>query len=609
MGIHRKIQSVARVSGRARFAIALCTTKLLDRIPLGALTGAAFVLALTAALGSSAAVAQSSPDTSGAFHYAIGQPVCQPAKPGTMNCLAMRRIEVTADTPGAMRYEIAAGANLSRETSGPAQTIGPHGGLTPSDIATAYGFSTTATGTGQTVAIVDAYNDPNIEADLGTFDTQYGLLACTKANGCLKIVNQSGGSTLPPNDTTGWATEIALDVETVHSLCQHCKIILVEATSNSNANLAMAENEAVILGATVISNSYGGPESGSSSNANAYNHPGVVIVASSGDEGYYSFDKFAETNQPNAPASLPTVVAVGGTSLYLGQTAARQSETVWNDNGTRDYYESLLGDSMGAAGGGCSTINAGQWWQRNLSNWAQTACGSFRLVSDISADADYLTGLDVYSSYDCGSSCTLGWETIGGTSLAAPIISSMFALAGGSHGIKYPALTLYGHLGSTSLYDVTSGGNGWCDGEGAATCGNPNTMGFGVLDCDYPAAGNTPSAGDIACDAGAGFDGPTGVGTPNGLGAFAATGPTVKISGPTTVTHNTNNTWTATTTDPFPAGFIKTYSWSWGDGTPVTVTTTGSAPHTYATGVYTLTLTVTDNYSVTGSNTYKITAN
>jgi len=191
-------------------------------------------------------------------------------------------------------------------------------------------------------------------------------------------------------------------------------------------------------------------------------------------------------------------------------------------------------------------------------------------VSDISADADYLTGIDIYDTYNCGSACSAdgvpGWLTVGGTSLSSPLIAAMYGLAGGSHGVAYPALTLYGHLATSSLYDVTSGGNGYCDGVGAASCGDPNTSGAGILDCDYPASGTTPSAGDRACDALTGYDGPTGVGTPNGLGAFAKIAPTATIAGPTSVTHGTTGRWTATVHDPFPAG----HPWSATRGTGAT---------------------------------------
>ena len=184
---------------------------------------------------------------------------------------------------------------------------------------------------------------------------------------------------------------------------------------------------------------------------------------------------------------------------------------------------------------------------------------------------------------------------------------------GGGQGVAYPALTLYGHLGGSSLYDVTAGGNGFCGGEGAAQCGDQNDDTFdgvplGVMDCDYPATGTTPSVGDYACDAHPGYDGPTGVGTPTGLAAFAKVAPTAKISGPTLVTPGTAATWTATTTDPFPDGSVKSFTWNWGDGTANTVTTTGSASHTYTTGAVnrTITLTVTDNYGITGTAPYTV---
>jgi hypothetical protein len=584
------------------------------RLAAVTVASAALAFSVVAAPAASARVSASSSQTSAKTTYwAVGRRVCKLPKRGQAACDAMVRVLVKKGTPGARPFELAAGAPTAA-TRGPDATIGPSGGLTPSDLATAYAFSSTATGTGQTVAIVDAFNDPNINSDLQTFDSEYGLATCSEANGCLKVVNETGGSALPANDTTGWSAEESLDVETVHSVCQECKIILLEASSQSMTDFGTAENEAATLKATEITNSYGSAESQWTSVAGDYKHPGIVITASSGDDGYYDFDLLgggspSPYNQANAPASFNTVVAVGGTSLYLGQTAARQSETVWNDNGTRDSIENAFGSALGAAGGGCSTKFAAAGWQLHLSVWAATACGTFRSVSDISADADYLTGFDVYDTYTCSSGClNPGWSTIGGTSLASPIIAAMFALAGGAQGVSYPALTLYGHLGGTSLYDVTSGGNGYCGGEGAAACGDPNTLGAGILDCDYPATGSTPSAGDRACDGVGGYDGPTGVGAPKGLGAFAKTGPTAKIAGPTSVTHGKTNTWTATTTDPFQGGVVTSYSWNWGDGTAATVTTTGSATHDYATGgkTETITLTVTDSYGQKGTATYVV---
>ena len=297
---------------------------------------------------------------------------------------------------------------------------------------------------------------------------------------------------------------------------------------------------------------------------------------------------------------------MGGTSLYLGQSAERQSETVWNDNGVRDVLEQAFAAPLGAGGGGCSTLFSAQHWQTSLSVWGSTGCGSKRLVSDVSAVGDYLTGFDIYDSYNCGSACSPapGWLTVGGTSLSSPIIAASYALAGGAHGVPYPALTLYGH--PRTAYDVTTGGNGWCAGQGAAQCPDPNSLGYGTVDCAYTAAG-TPAVGDRACDALAGYDGPTGVGTPDGLAMFTKTGPSATISGPTSVPHGTSQTWKAAVADPFPGGTVASYTWNWGDGSRST-TTTGTAGHTYATGsvTRTITLTVKDAYGVTGSATYTV---
>lgn len=471
--------------------------------------------AMAAALCSIAASAAVADPTfaPGQTYYAIGVPVCQaPKHVGEARCFALRRVVVDQNTPGAFAFRPAGGATADG-------TIGPAGGLTPADFATAYSLKT-AGGAGQTVGIVDAYNDPKINNDLQRFDEKYDLKPCSTSNGCFEVVGQTGSTTvLPANDTSGWSGEESLDVETVHSICRSCKIILVEANSASGADLAASVKEAITLGATVVSNSYGGLESGASSKIQAaYHHPGVVITASTGDDGYYDFDELKSRDEPEFPASSPDVVAVGGTSLYLGETGGRQYETVWNDDGVKDFNQYLYGKPLGATGGGCSTRFTAQSWQQSVSGWSNTGCGTMRLAADVSADADYLTGFDIFDSYDCEGHCPgPSWGTYGGTSLAAPLIAGVFALAGGANGVKYPAETLYSNIGE--MYDVTVGGNGWCDGESAAECGNPNTLGHGIVDCDYTAEGVREPVG--ACDALPGYDGPSGVGTPNGLTAFA----------------------------------------------------------------------------------------
>jgi hypothetical protein len=567
-----------------------------------AITAATATAATTT--GTARAAATSHP-AAGTLLYAVGKPAC-PAVRGSdrATCDAMIRVDVPASkarTDGAKPFRVGAGAVG-------AGTIGPAGGLTPGDLATAYGLKTTG-GAGQTVGIVDAYNDPNIDADLQTFDAEYGLPACSLGNGCLRVVNETGGAAPPADDTTGWSLEESLDVEAVHSVCEGCKIILVEANSNANADLGGAENTAVRLGATEVSNSFGEPEEFSTPDFQAdFNHPGTVITASAGDDGYYSYDLLDDISEPNIPAAYNTTVGVGGTSLFLGQGGTRQSETVWNDNGIRDYFEQGLERALGGAGGGCSTLYNAQRWQTSLSVWKSTGCGTKRLVSDVSAVADYLTGFDIYDSYNCGSACepAPGWFTIGGTSLSSPVIASAFALAGGAHGVAYPALTLYGHR--NQAYDVTTGGSGWCDGEGTGACPNPNGA-DSVLDCAYT-AGGVGAVGDRACDALAGYDGPTGVGTPNGITMFDKTGPSVAIAGPASVTRGTSRKFKAAVDDPFPGGTAVRYVWKWGDGT-TTTTTAATASHTYKTSgvTRTITLTVSDSYGSTGSTTRKVKVN
>jgi len=528
--------------------------------------------------------------------YAQIVEACPTPEPGHVTCFALVRKPVKAPAPGTTAprgvqpYVVGGGAALA----------GPAGGLTPEDLASAYGYDPTASGSGQTVGIVDAFDDPAIESDLGEFNAHYGLPECTTANGCFKKVGQTGSaSSLPAADKEGWSVEIALDVETVHAACPNCKILLVEANNSLNSNLAAAVNTAVALGATEVSNSYGGPEVGTGATEQAaYNHPGLPIVASTGDDGYYGWDWINEgffgDEMPSAPASLPSVVAVGGTSLELNSNGTRADETVWNNNGPGDEKGEANEEREGATGGGCSKRFVAQLWQRDVTNFAASGCGEERLDADVSAVADPLTGLDIYDTYNCGTPCSfprveVGWVTIGGTSLSAPFISSLYALAGGGQGVDYSALTLYGHAADPSLrFDVTEGANGFCGGESVAECGHANSFGAGVIDCE----------GTTACNAVSGFDGPTGIGTPKGLGLFKPLHPTASFTTPVSPKAGLAASFNAgASSDPYPGGSIAEYSWSWGDGTPGSE---GVSPsHTYATaGKYVVSLTVTDNYGL-----------
>lgn len=321
-------------------------------------------------------------------------------------------------------------------------------GFNPSDLQSAYNLPSSTGGSGQTVAIVDAYNDPNAESDLAVYRTQFGLAACTTANGCFKKVNQSGGTSYPSGNT-GWAEEISLDLDMVSAICPNCHILLVEASSASFANLGTAVNTAVSLGANTVSNSYGGSESSSeSSYASYYNHAGHVITASSGDGGY----------GVEVPAAYNTVVAVGGTSLSKSSSTRGWSETAWS-----------------SAGSGCSAYITKPSWQTD------SGC-SRRTVADVSAVADPNTGVSVYDTYGNVG----GWLVFGGTSVSSPIIASVYALAGNASSVN-AASTLYSH--TSNLYDVTSGSNGSCGGS-------------------------------YLCTATTGYDGPTGLGTPDGTAAF-----------------------------------------------------------------------------------------
>ena len=324
-------------------------------------------------------------------------------------------------------------------------------GYFPADLQSAYKLPSSTAGVGQTVAIVDAFDDPSAEADLGVYRAQFGLPACTTANGCFRKVSQTG-TTSYPRKNGGWAEEISLDVDMVSAICPKCHILLVEATSATTANLGKAVNEAAALGATEISNSYGGGDTADTS-APYYNHPGIMITASSGDSAF----------GVEFPASSRYVTAVGGTTLNRSTNARGWTETAWAD-----------------AGSGCSTQNPALSGQASFN----TGCAK-RAVADVSAVADPNTGVAVYDSFAYQGFS--GWLVFGGTSVSSPIIASVYALAGNAASAtnNYP----YAHDSSSTFNDVTSGSNGTC---------SPTQL----------------------CHARVGWDGPTGLGTPNGVGGF-----------------------------------------------------------------------------------------
>ena len=344
-------------------------------------------------------------------------------------------------------------------------------GYGPSSLQSAYVLPSSTAGSGQTVAVVDAYDDPNAASDLATYRSDWGLPAC--GTGCFSKVNQNGAASPLPSaaGSTGWDVEESLDIDMVSAICPLCHIILVEVSSPSTANLGTGVNSALSLGASYVSNSYGGSESSSdnSYDASYYNHPGKAIVASAGDNGY----------GVSYPAASADVVSVGGTSLSTASNSRGWTETVW-------------GSSAGGegTGSGCSADSSKPSWQTD------TGC-TRRTDNDVAAVADPNTGLAVYDTYSQG-----GWLEVGGTSASSPIVASVYALAGTPASGTYPGSYIYQH--TSNLFDVTSGADGSCS----------------------PA---------YLCTGEVGYDGPTGWGTPDGTTAFSnggSSGNTVTVTNP-----------------------------------------------------------------------------
>jgi|tagenome__1003787_1003787.scaffolds.fasta_scaffold20983077_3 subtilase family serine protease len=349
-----------------------------------------------------------------------------------------------------------------------------HDGFGAADIRGAYNLAAAAATRGgtQTVALVDAYDDPTIEDDLNTYRAYYGIPSCTTANGCFRKVNQDGEQGNYPLANPEWDPEIALDVEMVSAVCPRCHILLVEANSADEAtvmsnpvqhsDLGASVDTAVNLGATEVSNSYGsvGPEPDQTFWDHYYNHPGVAITASAGDEDYGTI----------WPAASPYVTAVGGTELAKDAASVRGwSETVWGS-----LAPGFLPNEAQGTGSGCSLWEPKPTWQHDA------GC-SGRTVADVAAVAD---GVAIYdSSPEIG-----GWGVVAGTSISSPIIASVYALAGNAKSVVYGS---YPYSHTKGFYDVTAGSNF-----------TPSSA------CGY------------LCTAGPGYDGPTGLGTPNGVSGF-----------------------------------------------------------------------------------------
>jgi hypothetical protein len=373
--------------------------------------------------------------------------VCGRPTAGHSECLAIA-------VPASTHVPSSSTVQPALTTTGPTFSgSGVGGGYDPADLRSAYDLPSEFAGVGQTVAIVDAYDDPNAESDLAVYRTRYGIPACTTANGCFKKVNQTGASKYPAAEA-GWAVEISLDLDMASAACPNCHILLVEASSNTNGDLDTAENEAATLGATEISNSWGGAEfSGETSEDSAFNHPGVAVTAAAGDSGYGA----------EYPATSPDVIAVGGTALTTASNARGWSEAAWSGTGS-----------------GCSAYEPKPVWQTDK------GCAD-RTATDVAAVASPETPVSVADSYKLPREFSVpeaGWTLVAGTSVSSPFVAGTMALAN-AYTRSFPAAdALYQEAvqnGTGVLNDVLSGSNGSC--------------------------------GTYLCNAGPGYDGPTGLGS------------------------------------------------------------------------------------------------
>jgi subtilase family serine protease len=371
----------------------------------------------------------------------------------------------------------------------------PPPGYGPADLQAAYGLTAAAKngGSSAVIAIVDAFDNPRAEQDLAVYRARYGLPPCTTANRCFKKVNQLGRSAPlpppPPPEALGWLVESSLDVDVVSANCPKCKILLVESNDDFMNNLGAAVNAAAALGATSISNSYVAQESptdmlppSQDGVLSYYVHPGIAVVAGSGD---FNFMFSGPSYGALIPAAFPSVVAAGGTELVRDSRTVRGwSETAWDGTGS-----------------GCSAVEPAPPWQTadpNCTGFFSDAAGRTktfpsRIYGDVAYVSSAYTGVAVYDSQNDFS--PNGWGVVGGTSVASPAIAAIYGLAGYGTSSRegndddngFPARKLY--RSKRGLFDIASGSNGDC----------------------FPA---------YLCTAGPGYDGPTGNGSPNGLGAF-----------------------------------------------------------------------------------------
>lgn len=364
---------------------------------------------------------------------------------------------------------------------------GELGGYDPADLRSAYKIPTSG-GAGQTIALIDAFGYPDAEADLAEYRSRYGLPPCTEENGCFEKVNEDGEKGNYPAEEPGWDDEAALDEDMASAACPECHILLVEGSTELPADLGAAVDTAVRLGATEVSNSYGYPErirglcgsKGCSQFDEDYEHPGVEIFAAAGDAGYEDA-YFGIRPETDFPAASPDVVAVGGTALEEDAGSGRGwQEQVWNEP-----------ELLAATGSGCSKFESKPTWQTD------TGCTE-RTDNDVAAVAAVETGVSVRVDGQ--------WEVFGGTSVASPLVAGIDAHA--SAAVRALGAEAF-YADPSSLFDVTEGFN-WDPVAGASECA-PN---------------------EYLCNAEPGYDGPTGMGTPDGVPADVSVPPAVTAISP-----------------------------------------------------------------------------
>jgi subtilase family serine protease len=339
----------------------------------------------------------------------------------------------------------------------PQVTLSTPNGYSPSQIRHAYGFDQISNqGTGQIIGIVDAYDDPNAEADLAVFNQQYSLPVCTSANGCFRKIHS--GSRLPAANAN-WSLEIALDIEWAHAIAPKATILLVEASTNSLSDLLAGVNAAVRNGASVVSMSWTvGEFKSETSQDNHFVSSGVTYLAASGDAG----------TGVAYPASSPDVVGVGGTALTLDANGNYLREVAWSGSGggmsafeREPLYQSLFGIPYDAHG--------------------------YRGAPDVSYNASPATGFSVYDSVPYGGAS--GWFRVGGTSAGSPQWAALVAIANSMRVANRKArlsstnASLYAlskKSPAANFHPVTAGTNGACGSLCTASTGYDYVTGIGT---------------------------------------------------------------------------------------------------------------------------------